>query len=144
MIELTQAQARNNLELLADYLMTLPEGYEHFDMATYNEDEVGAINNSSHCGTSACALGHAPYVKGLPAVEEDPIIEDHPDFDTYCEVVFNIHTDSDEWAWLFSQDWDDVDNTPKGAAKRIYWMLEHGLPPTWNWQLNGGAELCYQ
>lgn len=30
--------------------------------------------------------------------------------------------------WLFSDGWLDYDNAPEGAAKRILYMLEHGVP----------------
>lgn len=42
-----------------------------------------------------------------------------------------------EWNWLFGSEWEDVDNTPKGAAKRIRIFLESGVPEAFlegNWE----------
>ena len=115
---------RENLKLLADYLIQLPAGYEHFDMFNfhsfssrpYTANEV-SINT---CGTVACAVGHAPYVDGLPEPEFGERWHE------YSDRLFNLTPLG--WAWCFSDRWKYIDNTPHGAAKRIYWMLEHGVP----------------
>lgn len=128
---------KENLILLADYLEKLPEDYGHFGMHTYNGD--GKPHELGHqCGTVACALGHAPYVKGLPVPLYDEFWGD------YCERVLGIDSVSFEWDWCFDANWVYKDNTPQGAAKRIKYLVEKGLPDNWYEQLNGRAELCYK
>jgi len=47
------------------------------------------------------------------------------------------------WSWLFSDIWKDSDNTPHGAAKRILWLIQFGVPMDWAKQRDGNAPLCY-
>lgn len=119
-----------NLKLLADYLWTLPDDYELFNMDTFNEtfSRPMLAARSGSCGTSACAVGHAPNVKGIPLPYQ---VEDWSDYSTR---IFDLDWGEDHrgWDWCFSDNWTDADNTPKGAAKRIYYLLkvgEEGLPP---------------
>lgn len=146
---LTKTQIRN-LKTLASYLAKLPEDYRHFAMRTFYKD--GAKSNSydlfkaaPHCDTVACALGHGPAAGVLP---KNVIIEDL--FDTrwnfafaqsvawqeYCYkyfIPFKFGDDdgtleSNMWSWCFSSAWDEYDDTPLGAAKRIMYMLSKGIP----------------
>ncbi len=52
-------------------------------------------------------------------------------------------TNNDSWSWCFSPVWQRVDNTPEGAARRIEWLVEHGLPKNWDEQKYGNAPLIY-
>jgi len=121
MTELTQEQ-RGNLEQLAAYLRSGNLQAE-FDMGGY----------SDHCGSVGCAVGHGPYA-GIPKNEEEL-------WHSYSDRVFveSIRAES----WMFDADWELVDNTPEGAAARIEWFLEHGVPDNWVQQLEGDAPLCY-
>lgn len=115
-----------NLRKLAAYLLALPEGYERFHMASF-------------CGTSACALGHGPDA-GIPRQSDDWM--------RYAAESFGLGSTAQHWVlhswqWCFSPDWAKVDNTPHGAAKRILWMLENGVPDDAILQECGKASLCY-
>lgn len=115
---------RANLEKLAAYLETLPSGYEHFSMFDYCNIHGWASTNPTEadtvtaCGTVACAIGHGPSAGIPPRPGED--------WDDYESRVFQLK--NHEWMWCFSSNWVSVDNTPQGAAKRIRYMLEHGVP----------------
>lgn len=51
---------RKHLKMLADYLMKLPKDYTHFGKEDFHELDFPGEITESHCGTSACAAGHAP------------------------------------------------------------------------------------
>lgn len=109
-----------NLKLLADYLSQLPADYQHFDMFDFHSLSARpfAVDEVS-CGTVACAIGHAPYVEGLPKPEYGER------WHTYSDRLFDL--DPVSWTWCFAERWKFIDNTPQGAAKRIHWLLEHGV-----------------
>jgi hypothetical protein len=118
---------KENLKLLAEYLLSLPENYEHFDMCVYNDDVATDAFNSAGCGTAACALGHAPYVPGLPS-------KFICSWATYANEVFDLHINDSAWDWCFNAFWYDEDNTPHGAAKRILYLIEHGMPEGFSYE----------
>jgi hypothetical protein len=151
--DLTPTQ-RSNLLKLADYLEALPANYEHFNMAYYARHfggcDIGAGDGGalpatapekflSNCGTIACAVGHGPAA-GIPmqkseyeAVERDPV--NHGiDWDSYAERVFGANLDGNLWHFLFSASWRFIDNTALGAAARIRYVLERGLPERWEFE----------
>jgi hypothetical protein len=116
---------RTNLDKLATYLEGLPADYRHFGMSAYMQSVDRAhffINQAplaGSCGTIACAVGHGPAA-GIPADEGTVWWTD------YGEKAFQLAPE--EWAWCFDSQWTVVDNTPHGAAKRIRYLLDHGLP----------------
>jgi hypothetical protein len=143
-----------NLRKLADYLLALPEGYQHFDMTSFfansllDEDEWWDFEDNpcnltkkhyNVCGTVACAIGHAPAAgincKGLNSFWEVAELK--------MGLPRILYEPINEWRWLFASNWADVDNTPQGAGKRIHWLLDKGLPSDWNEQLCGDTRLCY-
>jgi hypothetical protein len=135
------ANQRTKLRKLANYLLSLPEDYEKFDMgsflvkdgiACWYVDEIDKTTLHT-CGTSACALGHAPSIFRVP--------KDCVDWGDLAEHLFGLG--GDEWDWCFDGGWVDVDNTHTGAAKRILWLLDKGLPEYWKEQMYEEENLCY-
>lgn len=126
---------RGNLHRLAVYLWDLPQAV--FDMADYSVD---GHSPSEGCGTIGCAVGYGPNA-GIAANNGDT------DWIYYLERVFISHAqDPDEqlWSWCFSDEWAEKDNSPRGAACRILYMLRYGLPDDWEDQLyEDDAPLCY-
>lgn len=121
---------RENLKKLADYLLG-GKLKAAFNMEYYAEHN----GSSTECGSLGCAIGHGPYTGLYKLLAES--------WEGYAGRVFNIYSSSPEWEWCFSYYWMYVDNTPEGAAKRILYLLEHGLPKNWRDQMNGDAKLCY-
>lgn len=127
---------KTNLLKLSTYLDSLPDDYAHFDMINYFDGpdldleikyarENGGVGS---CGTAACAVGHGPSAGIL---FEDDLLDRSsgaPDWNTYCYRHF-IDEDGAEWEWMFGPGWDRLDNTPKGAAKRIRWILAGNSVP---------------
>lgn len=130
-----------NLRRLADYLDSLPEGYEHFSMEVYYVDPKSARYSSKTtperaarlgmgCGTSACALGHGPAAGIVPVPNTG--------WGEYAFLFVGNHGFVDPqyylpmsglWSFLFSPNWyRPTVNTPHQAAARIRYALEHGVP----------------
>lgn len=132
---------RDNLMKLADGLDALPDNYEHFGMAYYfssrgNSRDPSTRASVASCGAVACALGHAPSILGIRGRKGEDWLE-------YNARVLGLDS-YPAWVWCFSSDWYCTDNTPQGAAARIRWLLEHGLPKDWRRQVHGLAPLCYK
>jgi len=191
---------KQNLNLLAVYLWNLGANYKEFDMSTFIDTKWGNMDHSEikdklsefngvdervceyigHCGTAACAVGHAPslgLIKGkefkvfkptftieneyewvrdsensnelveFQATKRVPTGRTYKNWESWAEYSFRIfgmdEEDEGEWDWCFSGDWSDVDNTNQGAAKRIVYLIEHGLPANYKNQMYGRAPLCY-
>lgn len=134
MTEISDFQ-RGNLLTLADYLDQLPEDYGKFDMERFHSRRTGPTTDIP-CGAVACAIGHGPAA-GIAPVHDDK------GWFTYSRRVFT-GLNRCLWNWCFSACWAHTDNTPQGAAKRIRWALNHGIPNNYVAQTNGAAPLCYK
>lgn len=148
------AQQRENFVKLANYLDRLPSSYKEFDMSMFavsiDSDNparsivVTPAKLRPGCGTVCCALGHGP----LAGIE----VGDAPDWLSYSEnflsLVFTLETqrsiaNDNAWDWCFASDWDVVDNTASGAAARIRWMLNHGVPEDFQDMIDTVIPVCY-
>ena len=140
-LELTDQQ-RANLLKLAEGLLTLPDLIEsqglHFSMKDFFKTEprspkrrIASTIEDYNCGTAACALGYGPYLGITPNPGEDSWF-DYADeaFGTCTPGRMVTDAQSMLWNWLFSNRWTSLDNTPDGAARRIFWFLKNGLPAT--------------
>ena len=134
-MSLTKAR-RARLEKLAAYLESLPADYKHFRMVSYfdGDDSVAeakyARENGGvpHCGTAACAIGHGPAAGILvpPRFVDQRL--GFVDWPSYEDALF-IGPDSQLHRWLFASFWRIIDDTHYGAAARIRYFLDKGLPP---------------
>ncbi len=121
---------KENLLKLAKFLDELPEDYKHFYMSDWVCDHEGYEKSPSElkkvnikgCGYVACAIGHAPQALGL-SLEE---VSEFPDWELFINHYFKIERSAEHW--MFGPHWTYIDNTPKGAAKRIRYFLENGVP----------------
>lgn len=119
---------RENLLKLATYLLS-GKLEADFDMGSFTDGSDWRFNRRLDCGTVGCAIGHGPYA-GLPKQDDEGWI-------AYSNRVFGFisepylygpntyHTQGNYWHWCFSSLWDDIDNTPEGAAKRILYLLHN-------------------
>lgn len=132
-------QQRENLEKLATYLEQLPVDYKHFDMGDYYNGQAlmtdeqltdYALNNGGvdkyNCGAVACAVGHGPSA-GILFKPSEITWYNAPDWNKYS-LNFIAETGNLEYQWLFGSEWENVDNTHRGAAARIRYLLD-GKPP---------------
>lgn len=118
-----------NLLKMADYLETLEPS--QFDMGLFSDGDIQSNNVEHICGSVGCVIGHAPKI--FPLAPEDWDTLGDFDFDAFSKRIFT--DDMQEWDWCFDSDWDEVDNTPKGASLRMRHLVEHGLPEDWKEQL---------
>jgi hypothetical protein len=132
----TEAEKRlQNLQRLADYLWLLPENYSHFNMASYflrygrgslNVKDlkkfIAEAKKPNVCGTVACAAGHG-IAAGIRMIKADDT-----EWDKYVERAFT-QGNGELYAWLFGGSWEEWDNTPIGAAQRIYYFLQKKTSP---------------
>ncbi len=146
---ITDSYREGNLRKLADYLWMLPEEYQRFRMEVFSLAEVDgwkepttvcSLLEAHQCGSVGCAVGHGPLAGiGIEVFDKYEGL-----WNAYCDEVFIERSfDPEAWDWCFSSDWSRVDNTPQGAAKRILWLLDKGLPDDWESQMCGKAALCY-
>ncbi len=118
---------RKDLTLLADYLEKLPEGYDNFDMSSFIKDDCGPKETASKqnlCGTAGCAIGHAPFVKGIPAPFDGEYWSDYSDRIAFNKSGFISNEHETLWFFMFGGVWVNIDNTPHGAARRIRAVLK--------------------
>ena len=132
MLKVTPEQ-RANLLKLADYLYALPDNYEKFHMGTFatqeSKDELfglleldpsNVLEGLHNCGTTACAIGHGPAC----GIKPEPL---DLTWGRYADRAFGADLNSRVFNFCFAGAWEEYDNTPKGAAQRIYYLLDNGI-----------------
>ena len=125
----TNAQKQN--------LIKLAQGLLHGASVSYFHMRFFATNmHGKTCGAVGCAIGHAPYF-GVYKYK-------HEDWREFSKRALISDEYSDEWSWCFDSKWSKVDNSRRGAAKRIIWYLQYGLPNDWVKQMMGKSPLCYK
>ena len=122
---------RANLRKHANYLYALPNESK-FDMRNlaldYRGDQIEDVSDVKVCGTIMCSLGYAALCFPRIARRNDS-------WDEFCLDIFGMEPFHNWQAWdfLFSMNWTDRDNTITGAADRIIYFLEKGVPlDNWN------------
>ena len=113
---------RENLQRMADHIRTVPQ--ELFDM--------GGLFRHGQRFTAECD-GKGDVIGHCTILDKDNLIYNQDgtiDFLLWADV-FTGWLHIDEHAWLFCSAWRKRDNTPEGAALRIEWLLNHGVPENW-------------
>ena len=142
------------LQQLADYLKTKVKP-ERFSMHVYNDD-FSTWATRTPAGTG-CAARYITAIMDRNAFRR--LQYKHKNncynsclYDALLYIGLGVRDDRGEYhsgpnhkefRWFFSDDWTEIDNTPTGAAARIEWYLQHGLPDNMSDQLDGIAPLCY-
>lgn len=151
--KLINESQKKNFLLLADYLENHvnDEQFEMGDFVDFDPDGLFSeeliderdelVDQGNMCGTAACACGWSPFVKGIDfgsvadsigEVKFDKqkkllTVELEVDYNEIAEEAFT-NRDPDIFEFCFAGWWNHIDNTSTGAAKRIRYMLEHGVP----------------
>lgn len=130
---------RSNSAKLATYLEKLPLDYNYFAMYAFlraddaSEEEITeyALHNGGvdqfPCGTAACAVGHGPAAGIL--FDPSEVRTNEPDWEQYSERFADL--ESPEWVWMFSGRWSHHDDTHRGAAARIRYLLDGNTTPVY-------------
>lgn len=123
---------KENLAKLADYIEK-DVTQEMFDMEHYRSNSGSPCEyiDEDNCGTVGCALGWAPFVKGLGVVDSDFRFSWTDDgyvaalsFGNYVDRVFDLHPV--DFDFLFGGFWSIYDNTPQGFVKRALHLINGG------------------
>lgn len=153
--ELPTAVIRENLEFLAEHLEKEQFVADNFSMLEYYKP----ISQTKGCGTVACAAG-----EGILALSEGKVLDELLDYrfrygdrardsnfwnnkiTQYFGITTGENNDIHEatYQYLFASEWLHRDNTPEGAAKRIRYVLEHGVPMNYDEQMEGQDYLSYE
>lgn len=115
-----------NIERLANYLDQLPANYPHFDMEDWfhpasgmqfsteaDEIQASAELRDPKIGSCGCALGHTIAAGINPCNTKSWVM--------MAQRVYGIT--GSEFVKVFAGDLAFVDNTPKGAARRLRALL---------------------
>ena len=125
---------KENLLRMADYIETVPQ--ELFCMYEYRDGDC--INPV--CTSVGDTIGHCTHLDP----NKLPMIYAKIDFCRWSEDFTGLSRFSGMWLWCFDSVWYVIDNTPTGAAARIRYLINHGLPENWKEQLNGCDPICYK
>lgn len=136
-------EQRANLEKLADFLLKTDLAEYQFNMRSFAAGSMAHVFEPAgmeyDCQTVACAVGYGPAAGVRPLPQDRGWM-------SYADRVFGTHggdNSNDGFGFMFESKWYSTDNTPEGAAKRIRYVLEHGVPKDWRAQMNGAKPLCY-
>lgn len=110
-----------------------------FSMSDYRKSDW----ENPVCDTVACFLGHSTRFSEKWNVEVPRFPALRIDFNRFGKAVLGVK-DENDWCWLFSGHWRDVDNTLRGAAQRAIYWLRHGAPDDGRSQMAGHVPLCYK
>lgn len=127
---------RENLKRMADYIRTVPQ--ENFTISYYRSGS----ERYHKCDSVGCVIGHCTVlddIDNIPTFQGGDIR-----FDEWSKIFTELVPYSGKWKWCFSTYWKQIDNTPTGAAERIEWLLNHGLPEDWYEQMTGETPLIYK
>lgn len=129
---------RENLQKAADYIRTIPQEKFNMEFVRYAEEDF-----EHECKTVGCVLGHCPILFPWDKIpKHDCGAINYRDFvDDFFGI--DLSANDDIFCWCFGGPWHVKDNSPLGAALRIEWLLQKGLPKNWHEQLFGDAPLCY-
>jgi len=131
---------RANLLRMAKYIAEVPQ--EKFNMFDFRTGDKSTIE----CNSVGCVIGHCTVLENLEELEKFRTLGPKNidfDFDSWSAVFTGLPSNEDKWGWCFGYSWVYSDNTPKGAAQRIVYLVNHGLPTNWERQMKGLDTLCY-
>ena len=124
---------RENLQKMADYIRAIPQ--DRFDMELYRKGQ----HKTPECDSVGCIIGHCTML------DTEPLPRSLGGKIMFVEWSYRFTLlDLKSWFWCFDSNWEKTDNTPEGAALRIEWLLNHGLPEDFFKQMYGEAPICYK
>lgn len=114
---------KENLLKMADFIEKVPQ--EMFDISKYRRSN----KSSPICNSIGCVIGHCTELdpEGVEEFRDESGDIDFKEWSEHFTGLINLK----EWRWCFSAYWEDLDNTPTGAAKRIRYLVKYGLPEGW-------------
>ena len=130
---------RENLQRMADYIRTVPP--ENFNMELWR---TPGSEFTPECNSVGCVIGHCTVLDTPERLKTHLLGSYNFNWYSWSGYFTGIGSWMKEWNWCFDFQWHNTDNTPTGAADRIEWLLNNGLPENWPAQMSGDAPLCYK
>lgn len=125
---------KQNLLRMADHIEKVPQ--EMFDMENFRIGQQVA----PECDSVGCIIGHSVILAPELITR---LYGGKIDFYAWCLSFTGLSLGVPRWKYLFGSAWKYSDDTPIGAAKRIRYFVENGLPKDWEKQMYGNAKLSY-
>lgn len=130
---------KENLRKMAEYIRTVPQ--EDFNMAYFRRENADLVN--VECNSVGCVIGHCTHLDAINVIKKYIRIDRTIRFSAWAADFTGLPVYSDGFRWCFDSEWIVSDNTPEGAARRIEWLIDKGLPENWQEQMELEAQLCY-
>ncbi len=112
-----------NLKRAKELLKTIPEDrFSMDDFITCKNPDLQDVLNP--CDSVCCVIGHC-VVLDIETNLKKYSYSYSFDYGGWSYSFFGFEYDSDLWNFLFSEIWVYVDNTLKGAIKRIEYVLNN-------------------
>ena len=130
---------RENLQRMANHLK-ISVRQDNFTMGRYRGlyDTINPV-----CGSAGCVIGTCSVLDAENVIKNFTDTDGEIYFMAWSEDFTGLLGGEYEWGWCFASDWKTKDNTPTGAALRIEWLLNNGLPENWKNQMYDNDDLCY-
>lgn len=143
-VQLTSEQTKNYVRLARHLVIASQSpgwdptlfdmGYVAYDVMTGDFLEPESV--ADHQGALLCGpLGHGPRA-GIAALTGETWL-------AYQIRVLGAEMDSPLEDWLLLHAWTKSDNSPIGAAMRLMYVLDYGVPGDWMDIVEGHAESDY-
>jgi hypothetical protein len=116
---------KDRLSKLANFLDTVPG--DRFHISTWRDSDSKTVD-IAQCDTAACAIGWSTCIIPEEIMRGYICVGGYIDFAGISEWYYDAPGGSVCFDFLFSGAWVDVDNTAKGAAARIRYFLDKGVP----------------
>lgn len=130
---------KENLLRMADHIEKVPQ--EMFDMDIFRSGSL----NPRECKSVGCVIGHCTILDTEKNIGKFRYSWGGINFFEWSKGFTGINDEADDiWQYLFGEIWVFSDNTPAGAAARIRYFVENGLPETWQEEMRGNAPLSYK
>lgn len=127
-------------EILYSHVVEHDGRHNHFDMAVFIRDadrnrfvsssmrEKQVVTDEVNiCETAACAAGWGAVFHKQLRVKVPADVNGMVDWVKFIKILLGTES-GPSVDFLFAGFWSGVDDTPKGAAKRIWYALTHGVP----------------
>ena len=134
---------KDNLLRMADHIETIPQ--KDFDMELYRKGTpiYPTTECNIECDTVGCAVGHCTILDSDNVKKNFINSHGNINFPEWSREFTDIY-DEDQWDYLFSGKWVNIDNSPKGTTKRIRYVVEHGFPQDMYEEIRGNKKLSYE
>ena len=81
------------------------------------DEKLNSYRKINQCGYSACAIGWTPSIAGMPEPDK------RESWREYGIRVYRLRWKG--FGCCFDEAWASIDNTPKGAAARMQYLLDN-------------------